>query len=45
MLIRILIFFVNGISSFVGLFNANVRGAYDKFPDFFVWALLLIIHT
>ena len=23
-----------------------VRGAYDKFPDFFfVWALLLIVHT
>ena len=21
------------------------RGAYDKFPDFFVWALLLIVHT
>ena len=23
----------------------NVWGAYDKFPDFFVWALLLIVHT
>ena len=27
-------------------FFKDVRGAYDKFPDFFfVWALLLIIHT
>ena len=23
----------------------SVRGAYDKFPDFLVWALLLIAHT
>ena len=23
----------------------KIRGAYDKFPDFFVWALLLIVHT
>ena len=22
-----------------------IRGAYDKFPDFFVWTLLLIVHT
>ena len=22
----------------------EIRGAYDKFPDFFVWALLLIVH-
>ena len=22
-----------------------IRGAYDKFPDFYVWALLLIVHT
>ena len=30
------------------LFNAKssyIRGAYDKFPDIFVWALLLIVHT
>ena len=24
---------------------AYLRGAYDKFPDFFVWALLLRVHT
>ena len=23
----------------------NIRGAYVKFPDFFVWALLLIVNT
>ena len=23
----------------------KIRVAYDKFPDFFVWALLLIVHT
>ena len=23
----------------------HIRGAYDKFPDFFVWALLLIVYT
>ena len=22
-----------------------IRGAYDKFPDFFVWAFSLIVHT
>ena len=22
-----------------------IRGAYDKFPDFFVWALLLIVRS
>ena len=22
-----------------------IRGAYNKFPDFFLWALLLIVHT
>ena len=27
------------------LFCLHIRGAYDKFPDFFVWALLLIVHT
>ena len=24
--------------------NNQIRGAYDKFADFFVWALLLIVH-
>ena len=23
----------------------KVRDAYDKFPDVFVWVLLLIVHT
>ena len=22
-----------------------IRGAYDNFPDFFIWELLLIVHT
>ena len=25
--------------------HTYIRGVYDKFPDFFVWALLLIQHT
>ena len=26
--------------------SVDIRGAYDKFTDFFfVWALLLIVHT
>ena len=30
----------------IPFFDANdVRGAYDQFPDFFLWALLLIVHT
>ena len=26
-------------------FKKKVRGAYNKFPDFFVWTLLLIVHA
>ena len=26
-------------------FWRNLRGVYDKFPDFFLWAFLLIVHT
>ena len=25
--------------------HTHIRGAYIKFPDFFLWALLLIVHT
>ena len=32
-------------SSIVPGRSSMLRGAYDKFPDFFVWALLLIVHT
>ena len=27
------------------IYILNIRGAYNKFPDFFIWALLLIVHT
>ena len=27
------------------LFSRYVRGSLNKFPDFFLWALLLIVHT
>ena len=38
------LFFYKSHIMIVNLFT-NIRGAYDKFPDFFVWTLLLIIHT
>ena len=25
--------------------KSYIRGSLNKFPDFFVWALLLIVHT
>ena len=31
--------------SYSRLVKEVLRGAYDKFPDFFVWALLLIVDT
>ena len=39
-----------GISTFVGYlfyakFSLHIQGSLNKFPDFFVWALLLIVHT
>ena len=37
----------DGNNSIFGLsfLNIYVRGSLNKFPDFFVWALLLIVHT
>ena len=32
-------------NNFKKLFFLNIRGSLNKFPDFFVWALLLIVHT
>ena len=30
---------------FTRLFSHDIRGAYDKFPDFFVWAFKIVIDS
>ena len=35
----------SSMSKLIRTCNVYFRGSLNKFPDFFVWALLLIIHT
>ena len=37
--------FTIGLLVYGAILEMMVRGAHNKFPDFFVWALLLIVHA
>ena len=43
--IYIYICVLNKIYIFIYILNNDIQGSLNKFPDLFVWAFLLIVHT